>query len=83
MVFDDYTQIMNLMENGCQNNPKIHPKIKLLEFSGPMFEILGGCLRSLICYEVLIGKKTQTNPKNERQGRTPPLGFEVTQICGM
>ena len=58
MVFVDYDKILNFMKIYAKMDPKSDPKINIWALRGPIFEILGGFLRSLIFDEFSIGKKS-------------------------
>ena len=49
--------------------PKSDPKIDIWALRGPIFEILGGFLRSQIFNGFLIGKKSAKNRKSGGFGR--------------
>ena len=53
----DYEDIKNFIKKPCQNGPKSDPKIDVWVIRGPIFEVLGRFLRSLIFDEFSIDKK--------------------------
>ena len=58
MVFTDYDKIKNFMNKYAKMDTKSELKIKVWAIRGPTFEVLGGCLKSLIFDEFSNGEKS-------------------------
>ena len=58
MVFADYDKIENFMKNCAKIDPNSELKIEVWAIRGPVFEVLGRFLRSLIFDEFSSGEKS-------------------------